>query len=106
MDVCPGGLWRVVQRDSEGNENGFHGEYQEIVYPERLVQTFEWEGMPGHIIVDDIHLDDLGGGMTRITTISTFASKEDRDGMLAFGMEGGANETWDQLEELLAKQTA
>jgi len=106
MDVRPGGLWRVVQRDKEGNENAFRGEYRQIVYPERLVQTFEWEGLPGHIVIDDMRLDDLGGGRTRLTTTSTFASKEDRDGMLSSGMESGANESWDQLEELLAKQMA
>jgi uncharacterized protein YndB with AHSA1/START domain len=105
-DMRPGGLWRVVQRDREGNENAFRGEYREIVPPERLVMTFEWEGLPGHIVVDDMRLEALAGGKTRLTTTSTFASQEDRDGMLASGMESGANESWDQLEELLARQVA
>jgi hypothetical protein len=68
--------------------------------------TFEWEGLPGHIVVDDMILEALEGGKTRLTTTSTFASQDDRDGMLASGMESGANESWDQLEELLARQVA
>jgi uncharacterized protein YndB with AHSA1/START domain len=51
MDVRPGGDWRFVVRDSNGEESGFRGTYREITPPERIVQTFEWEGMPGHVIV-------------------------------------------------------
>ena len=99
MDVRPGGAWRFVQRDANG-EYGFHGEFREIVPPERLVQTFEFEGMPGHVIVDTLVFEDLGG-KTRLTATSLFASLEDRDGMLATGMEGGATESWDRLAALL-----
>ena len=103
MDVRPGGLWRYVERDPQGNEYGFKGEYREIVPPERVVSTFEFEGMPGHIVIDTALFEELPGGKTRLTATSTFASKEDRDGMLASGMEGGANESWDKLAELLAR---
>jgi uncharacterized protein YndB with AHSA1/START domain len=106
LDLRPGGAWRFVQRDDQGNEYAFRGEYREIVAPERLVNTFEWEGMPGHIVVDTLTLEELGNGKTLMTTRSLFASKEDRDGMLASGMEGGADESWDQLAELLEKQQA
>ncbi len=102
MDVRPGGVWRFIQRDTAGNEFGFNGEYREILPPERLVSTFEFEGMPGHIVVDTATFEELPGGKTRLTVTSLFASVEDRDGMLASGMEGGANETWDRLTELLA----
>src|SRR5688572_18911430 len=54
MDVRPGGEWRYVQRDADGNEHGFHGEYREVDPPARLVSTFEWEGMPGHVMVDAV----------------------------------------------------
>ena len=47
MDVREGGVWRFVQRDGEGNEYAFHGVYHAIASPERLVYTFEFEGMPG-----------------------------------------------------------
>ncbi len=103
MDVRPGGLWRFVEHDAEGNENGFKGEYREILPPERLVNTFEWDGMPDHISVDSATFEELPGGKTKLTVTSRFTSVEDRDGMLASGMERGANETWDRLAELLAK---
>lgn len=102
MDVRPGGEWRFVQRDADGNEWGFHGEYLEITPVERLVQTFEFEGMPGHVVEDTAVFEDLGG-KTRITTTSLFATPEDRDGMIQSGMESGANESWDRLAELVEK---
>ena len=102
MDVRPGGTWRFVQRQTDGIEYGFHGDYHEVMPPERLVNTFEFEGMPGHVVVETAVFEALPDGKTRLTVTSVFASVEDRDGMLASGMEGGANETWDRLAELLA----
>ena len=100
MDFRPGGAWRFVERDSEGQEWGFRGEVREIVPPEKVVQTFEFEGMPGHISVETMRLEDLGA-RTRITVTSVFSSKEDRDGMISSGMESGAGETYDRLEDYL-----
>ena len=102
MEVRPGGVWRYVQRDTNGNEYGFNGVYQEIVPPERIVWTFEFEGMPGHVVVESMTLEEHNG-KTTLTTRSRFDSVEDRDGMLNSGMEEGANESWDRLAELLAK---
>ena len=101
MDVRPGGLWRFVTRSTDGDEHAFRGEFREIVPPERLVQTVEWEGLPGHISVETMTLEDEGG-KTKMTITSLFDSVEDRDGMLQSGMETGASETYDRLEELLA----
>ncbi len=101
MDVRPGGTWRFVQRDADGNEYAFHGVYHEVVPPERLVATFEFEGMPGHVVLETARLEDLGG-RTKLTTTSVFQTVEDRDGMVASGMEEGATESMDRLEELLA----
>ena len=100
MDFRPGGKWRFVERDKDGQEWGFRGEVREIVPPERIVQTFEWEGLPGHISVETMRLEDLGG-RTRITVTSVFDSVEDRDGMLQSGMEQGAGESYDRLEAYL-----
>jgi uncharacterized protein YndB with AHSA1/START domain len=100
MDFRPGGKWRFVERDKQGNEWGFRGEVREVVSPERVVQTFEWEGLPGHISVETMRLEDLGG-RTRITVTSVFDSVEDRDGMLQSGMEQGAGESYDRLETYL-----
>jgi uncharacterized protein YndB with AHSA1/START domain len=101
MDVKPGGAWRFVQKTPDGTEYGFRGEYREVVPPERLTWTFEFEGMPGHILVETMTFTETDG-KTTLTSVSVFDTKEDRDGMLASGMEGGAAESLDRLEELLA----
>jgi len=102
LDVRPGGAWRIVQRDPEGNEYGFRGEYREVVPPERLVYTFEFEGMPGHILVETVTFEEQDG-KTTVTSTALFDSVEDRDGILESGMEAGAIESWDRLEELLGR---
>jgi len=102
MDFRPGGKYYFLHRGPDGvEEHGFRGEYREIVPPDRIVWTFEWEGMPGHVSVDTMVLEDLGGGRTKLTATSVFDSLEDRDGMLQSGMEEGASETWDRLAELV-----
>ncbi len=102
MDVRPGGSWRFVMRNSDGSESGFRGTYREVVAPERIVQTFEWEGMPGHVSVETATFEDLGD-RTRVMTSSIFHTTEERDGMLASGMEGGLQETYARLDELLER---
>jgi uncharacterized protein YndB with AHSA1/START domain len=102
MDVRRGGRWRYVCRDPDRTEYGFRGEYREVQRPERIVSTFEFEGMPGHIIEETATFEEQGG-KTKVTITSCFETIEDLDGMLQSGMEVGARETWDRLEELLAK---
>ena len=101
MDVRPGGSWRFVIRNSDGSETGFRGTYREITAPERIVQTFEWEGMPGHISVETAVFEDLGD-RTKVISTSIFHTGEERDGMIASGMERGLNESYERLDELLA----
>ena len=103
MDVRPGGQWRFINQDAEGNEFAFHGVYHEVLVPERIIDTFEFEGLPetGHVILETMKLEALPGGRTRLTTQSVFQSVADRDGMLQGGMEGGTDETYDRLAELL-----
>lgn len=102
MEVKPGGLWRFVQRDPQGHEFAFHGVYHSITPPERVIDTFEFEGMPGHVILETLTLEAQADGTTRLIVSSVFQSVADRDGMLGSGMEGGANESYDRLAELLA----
>jgi uncharacterized protein YndB with AHSA1/START domain len=102
MDVRPGGAWRFVHRESGGQEYGFRGTFREVTPPERLVYTFEWEGMPGHVLVETVAFEDLGE-RTKVTATSLFHTPEERDGMLASGMESGITESHDRLAELLAK---
>jgi uncharacterized protein YndB with AHSA1/START domain len=102
MDVRTGGRWRFLTRGPDGSESAFRGAYREVTPPERIVQTFEWEPMAGHVSVETAVFEDLGE-RTRITTTSIFHTTEERDGMLGSGMEGGMNETYERLDELLAR---
>jgi uncharacterized protein YndB with AHSA1/START domain len=100
MDVRPGGEWRFVCRDAEG-ETAFRGAYREISPPKRISESFEWEGMPGHVLVESADFEDLGG-RTKVTTTLLFHATDERDGMLSSGMESGMSESHDRLAELLA----
>lgn len=106
MDVKYGGTWRYVMRNPDGAEYAFKGVYHQVVPNEKIVYTFEFEGMPGHICLETVTFEEHDG-KTTITDSLVFQSVEDRDGMLDSGMEEGANEFWDQFEELLGRlQTA
>jgi uncharacterized protein YndB with AHSA1/START domain len=102
MEVERGGHWRFVEHGPEG-PNGFEGRYREVSPPERIVMTFEWDGMPGHVAVETMTLEDLGGGRTKLVTTSLFHTPEERDGMLHSGMEQGVNESYAALDRLLAE---
>ena len=102
MDVRTGGRWRFLMRGTDGSQIGFLGAYREITAPERIVQTFEWEGMPGHVSVETAEFEDLGD-RTRVVITSVFHTSWERDGMLGSGMEGGLNETYDRLDVLLER---
>jgi uncharacterized protein YndB with AHSA1/START domain len=102
MDLRVGGVWRYIQKDPEGNIYAFNGVYKEVDAPKRLVATFEYEPMAGHIIIETYTFEALPDDKTRLTTRSTFPSLESLEGMAQSGMEEGAVETWDRMEELLA----
>jgi uncharacterized protein YndB with AHSA1/START domain len=102
LDFRPGGRWRFVVRDPDGNEHAFRGEIREVVPPERIVQTFEYEGMPGAVSVETLTLTEQDG-KTTLTSASTFDSAEAAAAMLQSGMELGAAETYDRLEEYLRR---
>ncbi len=100
MEVKHGGVWRYVMRNPDGAEYAFRGVYHLIAPNEKIVHTFEFEGMPGHICLETVTFKEHGG-KTTVTDSTVFQSVEDRDGMLNSGMEEGANEFWEQFEELL-----
>jgi uncharacterized protein YndB with AHSA1/START domain len=101
-DARAGGAYRYIHRDEAGNEFGFHGVFHSND-PDNMVQTFEFEGMPGHVSLDRLQLEDIGGGRTRAHIHSVFQSLEDRDGMVRAGMGDGVTEGFERLDELLAK---
>ncbi len=91
-----------VTRKGTSSGYGFHGEYREVVPPKRLVGTFEYEGMPGHVLVETAIFEE-GGAKTKLTQSSVFQSVEDLEGMLTSGMEEGAAETMERFTELVAE---
>jgi uncharacterized protein YndB with AHSA1/START domain len=101
MEVRKGGIWRYVQRDQRGNEYAFNGVYHEVT-PYRMVYTFEFEGMPGHVLMETVTLEEHDG-KTRLIDLSVFQSVADRDGMIQAGMESGATDSWDRLDDLLKR---
>lgn len=101
VDFREGGSWRIVHRGPDGDdEYGFRGEYREIVRPERIVWTFEYEGWPGTVAVETLTLQERDG-KTTLTASSVWDSVEERDAMLNSGAESGAAESWDRLAEYL-----
>jgi uncharacterized protein YndB with AHSA1/START domain len=99
MDVRPGGSWRYLQTSRDGQVFGFHGTYREIVPPDRLVYTFEFEGEPGHEVLITVTLEAVGE-KTRLVARSRFDTAEDMRGMVEAGMESGMREGYDRLEEI------
>ena len=101
MEVERGGHWRYVEHAPDGT-HGFEGRYREVTPQERLVRTFEWDGMPGHVVVESETFEDLGDGRTRLVATSLFHTSEERDGMMSAGMEAGMNESYVALDRVLA----
>jgi uncharacterized protein YndB with AHSA1/START domain len=104
-DVRDGGRWRYVSTDADGNEYGFHGVFHGTPSLDGAVQTFEFEGMPGHVAMDTLILLERDG-RTLVRRVSSFQSVEDRDGMVESGMERGVHDSDERLSELLATMRA
>jgi uncharacterized protein YndB with AHSA1/START domain len=104
-ELRDGGRWRYTHRDDAGNEFAFHGVFHGMPTPDAMIQTFEFEGYPGHVSLDTGVLEDRGD-KTLIRTVSVFQSVEDRDGMVQSGMADGVREGYQRLDEVLAKLVA
>jgi uncharacterized protein YndB with AHSA1/START domain len=107
MDVREGGKWRYVHKGPDENgqiaEYAFYGEYKEIKEHESITWTFNFEPIgPGHEITETIFFEKIEDGKTKLRTVSHYNTIEDLDGMVQSGMEEGATQTWDRLEELAA----
>jgi len=102
FELRDGGTWRYTHRDGEGNEYAFHGVFHGMPTPERMVQTFEFEGAPGHVALDTLTLEERDGG-TVVRIHSVHQSVEGRDAMVAGGMESGLDAGYRRLDELIAR---
>ena len=101
FELEKGGHWRFVEHSPQG-VHGFEGRFREVSPPGRVVQTFEWDGMPGYVVIETLELEDLGDGRTKLVNVSLFHTSEERDGMLESGMEEGLNESYAVLDRVLA----
>jgi uncharacterized protein YndB with AHSA1/START domain len=104
-DVRDGGRWRYVQREADGTAYGFHGVFHGTPSPDGMVQTFEFDGAPGHVSLDTIAFEERDG-RTIARSRSVFQSVEARDAMVAAGMETGLSDGFARLDDLLAARPA
>lgn len=105
FEPVSGGRYRFIQKDKAGNEYAFHGVNHDVTAPERIIGTFEFEGLPeaGHVLLETTKFEALPSGRTRITSQAVFQSVEDRDGMVQAGMARGVVEGYERLDEILEK---
>jgi len=102
-----GGSYKFTH-ERGGHKYAFFGVNHEIAAPERIIGTFEFDGLPerGHVILGTTKFEDLPGGRSRIVHQSVFQSVADRDGMIQSGMESGVSDGYEKLDELLAEKLA
>lgn len=99
LEAHVGGRWRFVQTDPDGNQHIFHGVFHHVS-EDCMVQTFEYAGAPGHVQLNRMTLEEVGG-RTRMTAHSVFQSVEARDGMVEAGMQKGHDEGMGRLDRWL-----
>jgi len=102
LEVERGGHWRWVEHGPNG-VYGFEGRYREVTPPARFVRSFEWDGMPAHVAIETVTLEDLGDGRTRIVILMQMHTPEERDGFLQSGMQQGMDAAFAQLDVLVTK---
>ncbi len=102
FDLRDGGTWRYIHRDDDGNDFGFHGVFHGTPSLDGIVQTFEFEGAPGHVQMDTATFEERDG-KTVVHLNSVYQTIEGRDAMIASGMEAGLNEGFERLDEMIAR---
>lgn len=98
------GSYRFIHIDENGNEYGFNGVIHEVAAPERMIRTFEFEGLPerGHVSLEFLKFEALPNERSKITIQSVFKSVSDRDGMVQSGMERGVKDGFNKLDKLFS----
>lgn len=107
FEPVDGGSYRYIHKRGE-HEYAFHGVNHEVLAPERIIGTFEFEGLPekGHVMLGTLKFEELPDNRTRLVSQSVFQSVADRDGMIQSGMERGVNDGYERLDEILAQRSA
>jgi uncharacterized protein YndB with AHSA1/START domain len=103
LEPRDGGAWRFIHKTPDGDEFGFHGLFHGMPsVDDGIVQTFEFEGAPGHVSLETLMLE-VRDGKTLLRANSVFQSVEDRDAVIGAGMEGGITASYDRLDDLAGK---
>jgi len=102
FDFRAGGEWAFEQGGDDGERYAFRGSFHSVDPQKGFVQTFEYAGAPGHVSLERVSFEDLGDS-TMVRGHSVYQSVEDRDAMVASGMEHGVVEGYERMDELLAK---
>lgn len=102
FDCRDGGSWHIAEQ-ADGGEHEFAGSFHEVALNERIVQTFEYLGMPerGHVMLERADFFAIDARTTEIRTVSTAQNRADRDSMVTSGMESGWRQAVDALGRLL-----
>ena len=100
-DARHAGTWTLVHQGPDGDQYAFRGVFHGDPTPALTVRTFEWLGLPGHVSLETLRIDDLGDGRCRVHNDSVFLTTEDRDGMREQGMDQGVREGFERLDEVL-----
>ena len=100
VDARVGGGFHSYFRAPDGHEIGMRGAYRELSPPARSVHTESFDDFPGESQVTSV-FTERGGYTTLVATI-LYPSREIRDAVIKSGMEHGAAESYDKLEEILA----
>ncbi len=101
LELEVGGVWRFVSEGGDGQEHAFRGIFKEIDKPKKIVRTFEYEPMAGHIMTESVIFEPTTDGQTKQTTISKYENINDLEGMVSMGMEDGAAAGLDRLAKLV-----
>src|SRR5215212_3118295 len=100
VDLRVGGKWRYVARTDDGQELAWSGEYRAIDAPNGLTSTERFEPFPDAESVNTMTLTEHDG-VTTLHTLVRHTSKQHRDGHIGSGMEGGMQQTFNRLDQLL-----
>lgn len=107
FNAVTGGSWQLGEKSSDGEVAEFCGSFHEVAKNERIIWTFEFLGLPerGHVSIEKQDFVAISENVTEIRALSTFFSREDRDGMIASGMEDGFRQSVEALGRLLENES-
>jgi uncharacterized protein YndB with AHSA1/START domain len=101
IDLRPGGAWRYVWRKPNESDLEMTGTVREVVPPERFVTTESWGPEWPETVNTTVFTESEG--LTTVTLTMTYPTKKARDEARATGAEGGMDQSYARLDELLAR---